>query len=206
LPLTQCPPCFAVVKVLAVRVAVLIGLYTGLRIGEICGLKYADIDFEHCMLSVNKSMKRVLNYTDGETRSSVIIEEPKTPKSKRIIPIPRAICEIIARQRYDNGSEFILSKTNGKFVEPRVFQYVYERLLDEARVPYKKFHTLRHNFVTAAIELTGDIKTVSEIVGHSGVSITLSVYAHSAIEQKEKLMDKMNSLFLETNGQTPLIF
>jgi integrase len=179
-------------------IGVLIGLYTGLRVGELCGLKYEDIDFERCRLSVNKSMKRVLNYLAGEAKSSVIIEEPKTPKSKRVIPIPRDLCGIIKRRQEESGSEYVLSRKNGMFVEPRAFQFVYERLLKEADVPYKSFHTLRHNFVTAAIELAGDVKTVSEIVGHSGIAVTLAVYAHSGLEQKEKLMDKMNVLFLET--------
>jgi integrase len=119
-------------------VGVRIGLYTGLRIGEICGLKYDDIDFERYRLSATKSMKRVLNYGDGKTRSSVIVEEPKTAKSKRTIPIPRALCDFIARMRFENGGEYLVAPKNGKFVEPRrAFQYVYERLLSEAGVEYK---------------------------------------------------------------------
>jgi integrase len=118
-------------------VGMLIRLYTGLRISEICGLKYDDIYFESCRLSVTKSMKRVLNYGDGKTRSSVIVEELKTAKSKRTIPIPRALCDFIARMRFENGGEYLVARKNGKFVEPRSFQYVYERLLSETGVEYK---------------------------------------------------------------------
>ncbi|MDR3319025.1 MAG: site-specific integrase [Clostridiales bacterium] len=179
-------------------IGVLIGFYAGLRIGEICALRFSDIDFENSRLTVGKSMKRVLNYADGEMKTSVVEEEPKTAKSKRTIPIPKRLCALIQKRLAESNGEYVISMRSGKRVEPRTFQFVYERLLKAASVPYCKFHTCRHQFVSNAIALGGDIKSISEMCGHSGIGITLSVYAHSMPGQKEKLMEKMNEMFLET--------
>lgn len=180
---------------------VLVSLYAGLRIGEICALKYSDIDFESCRLSISRSLKRVLNYESGQKKSSVIEEEPKTVKSKRTIPVPQKLCDMLRKRQKSSNSEYIICMNTGKFCEPRTFQFVYERLLEESDVEYRNHHCCRHTFVTRCLELGGDIKTISELVGHSGVSVTLSVYAHSQMATKERLMDKLNGqIFIDNQG------
>ncbi|HHX22606.1 MAG TPA: site-specific integrase [Thermoanaerobacterales bacterium] len=181
---------------------VLVSLYAGLRIGEICALRYTDIDFENNRLTVSRSLKRVLNYTDGQKKSSVIEEEPKTAKSKRTIPVPQKLCDLLKKRQETANSEYVICMGSEKYCEPRTFQFVYERLLEESDVEYRNHHCCRHTFVTRCLELGGDIKTISELVGHSGVSVTLSVYAHSQMETKERLMNKLNSqIFTDNNDE-----
>jgi len=180
---------------------VLISLYAGLRIGEICALRYADVDFANGRLTVCHSLKRVLNYEDGQKKSSVVEEDPKTANSKRTIPIPQKLCEMLKKRKETSNSDYVICMESGKYCEPRTFQFVYERLLEEADVDYRNHHCCRHTFVTRCLELGGDIKTISELVGHSGVSVTLSVYAHSQMETKERLMTKLNcQIFNDNNG------
>jgi integrase len=177
-------------------IGILAGLYSGLRIGEICGLKWVDLDLESGRLSVKKSIKRVLNYDERLPKSSVLEEEPKTPKSRRTIPMPEFLRNILLKRKSQSNSEYVVSMKNGKHVEPRTMQFIYARMMKEAGVPYAKFHCLRHVFVTRSLELGTDIKTISEVLGHANASITANIYAHSLMEQKEKMMDKLNGLFL----------
>ncbi len=180
---------------------VFISLYTGLRIGEICALKYIDIDLDNSRLTISRFLKRVLNYTDGHKKSSVVEEEPKTAKSNRTIPIPQILCDLLKKRQLVTNSKYIISMVSGKYCEPRTFQFIYERMLEEADVTYRNFHCCRHTFVTRCLELGGDIKTISELVGHSGVSVTLSVYAHSQMETKERLINKLNGTIFNLNNE-----
>ena len=182
---------------------VLVSLYAGLRIGEICALKYKDIDFETGRLTVSRSLKRVLNHSEGQAKSSVIEEEPKTPHSLRTIPIPHKLCDMLRARQKTARSDYVICMESGKYCEPRTFQFVYERLLEESDVEYRNHHCCRHTFVTRCLELGGDIKTISELVGHSGVSVTLSVYAHSQMQTKERLMDKLNGQIFNYNNEDP---
>lgn len=127
---------------------VFISLYTGLRIGEICALKYIDIDLDNSRLTISRSLKRVLNYTDGHKKSSVVEEEPKTAKSNRTIPIPQILCDLFKKRQLVTNSKYIISMVSGKYCEPRTFQFIYERMLEEADVTYRNFHCCRHTFVT----------------------------------------------------------
>lgn len=162
-------------------------MFTGLRIGELCALKWSDIDLENRTISVNKTVQRLPSNTNGKTE--VKISTPKTSASARLIPIPDFLAERLEKHR-QNDDCYILSSTQ-KLIEPRSFTYKFKRVLADAGVSSVKFHSLRHGFASNCIQNNFDIKTLSEILGHSSPSITLNIYLHSSLEQKRKCMDKL---------------
>lgn len=165
------------------KIGVLLSYYAGLRIGEVCGLKWCDIDFNKKILKVNRTVQRV--YENNFTR--LIIDTPKSRSSVRKIPLPQFITDILIKFKGFN-SEFVLSGTE-KPVEPRTMQYRFKSLLKKANLPSVNYHSLRHMFATNCIELGFDVKTLSEILGHSTVETTLNRYVHSSIERKTACMN-----------------
>lgn len=164
---------------------ILISLYTGLRIGEICGLKWNDVNTKKGVLSVKRTVQRISN---GDKGTKIIISEPKTNSSIRNIPIPD--CLLVIMKRFtDDKDKFVLSGSL-KPVEPRTIQYRFAAILKKANLPSVHFHSLRHLFATNCIKLGFDIKSLSEILGHSSVEITLNRYVHSSFEQKRICMNR----------------
>ncbi|MGQ0332758.1 site-specific integrase (plasmid) [Citrobacter portucalensis] len=178
---------------------VLICLYAGLRIGELCGLKWDSINFDRKTIEIKNSLNRVITYDGGVKKTTLVETAPKTKKSRRTIPIPPFLCQLLKAMKRKSNSEYVVSMKNGKAVEPRMMQIVYTKLLKAAGMDYVSFHTLRHTFATRAIEAGADVKTVSEILGHANTMITVNRYAHSLFEQKRKLMDKLNALYKRTD-------
>lgn len=164
---------------------VLLCLYTGLRIGEVVALKWNDIDLKKGMLSVNK--------TCYDTPEGLVFDDPKTVHSRRIIPLPRQIMPILREKRKTSKSDFVVSE-KGKPVSVRSFQRSFELLLKRHRIEHRGFHSLRHTFATRALESGMDVKTLSEILGHKNPSITLSRYAHSFMEHKSAMMNRLGKL------------
>lgn len=164
---------------------VLLCLYTGLRIGEVVALKWNDIDLKKGMLSVNK--------TCYDTPEGLVFDDPKTVHSRRIIPLPRQIMPILREKRKTSKSDFVVSD-KGKPVSVRSFQRSFELLLKRHRIKHRGFHALRHTFATRALESGMDVKTLSEILGHKNPSITLSRYAHSLMEHKSAMMNRLGKL------------
>lgn len=166
---------------------ILLALYTGLRIGEVCALKWEDIS--DATIHICKTMQRLKN-ADGLTE--IMILPPKTDSSDRIIPIPAALKEIIEQQRREGG--YMLARPNGKFTEPRLLQSKFAKCLTECGIDKANFHTLRHTFATRCIEAGVDVKTLSELLGHSDVKTTLNRYVHSSFDLKQKSIDKLSIL------------
>lgn len=164
---------------------VLLCLYTGLRIGEVVALKWNDIDLKKGMLSVNK--------TCYDTPEGLVFDDPKTVHSRRMIPLPRQIMPILREKRKTSKSDFVVSE-KGKPVSVRSFQRSFELLLKRHRIEHRGFHSLRHTFATRALESGMDVKTLSEILGHKNPSITLSRYAHSFMEHKSAMMNRLGKL------------
>lgn len=162
------------------KLGILIALYTGIRIGELCALQWDDIFDGN--IYINKTMQRL----KGKNKTSVEINEPKTPKSIRIIPIPLFLTPLLEKNR-SAGS--VLKNKNGKAVEPRLMQITFEKYIADCGLPKTNFHALRHTFATRCVEAGFDIKTLSEILGHSDVKTTLNKYVHSSLNQKQKNMN-----------------
>ena len=167
-------------------------LVTGLRIGELCAFRCSDIDLGKRIMTVRSTIQRV--QCENETRKTkVIITEPKSESSKRTIPIPESMIPYLS-EFMSNPNDFLLSGTE-KPVEPRTMQNRFARILKNVNLPSVHFHSLRHYFASSCIRLGFDIKSLSELLGHGNVEITLNRYVHSSFEQKRKYMDliKLNA-------------
>ncbi|MCM1220269.1 MAG: site-specific integrase [Lachnospiraceae bacterium] len=164
-------------------VCVLLSLYTGLRIGEICGLKWGDIDFEKSILTVRRTVQRIRT-ADG---TEIHVGTPKSRSSQRSVPVPAFIMNIL-RDFRDDGNYSILSGS-AKITEPRTLQRRFRSLLKKAGLPSINYHGLRHIFATNCVRLGFDVKTLSEILGHASVETTLNRYVHSSMERKVQCMN-----------------
>lgn len=169
---------------------ILICLNTGLRIGEVCALRWENVDFETRRIHVEKTIERI--YSKEETKTTVIIDTPKSITSVRTIPINSKLYNILKQIRgKSKKTDFVLTGSSEHYVEPRNYQYHFKEILKRNKVKKYKFHTLRHTFATNCIEAGMDIKSLSEILGHADVSITLNIYVHSSDKIKRKYLEKI---------------
>jgi integrase len=177
------------------NIGVMICLYTGIRIGELCALKWENVDFENGSIRITASLGRI-NNRGGVKKTEMAMQKPKTRKSKRTIPLPEFLSGILKRHKNESGGVYVVSmRKNGRYVQPRTMQNIYAGLLKTAGMEHINFHSLRHTFATRALELGTDIKTISDILGHSNSAITLNRYVHSTTEQKRSLMQNMDTFF-----------
>lgn len=171
------------------KLGVLICLYTGMRLGEICGLQWKDIDFSNRIIKIRRTIQRIRN-ENGGTR--FLIDVPKTQKSIRDIPLPDFLMERLQKNKCNNLSAYVLSG-KGEFIQPRTYQNRFKSYLRGSGLSEGfHFHTLRHTFASRAIELGFDPKTLSEILGHANVNITLNRYVHSSIDLKRRNMERFS--------------
>lgn len=168
------------------NICILLSLYTGLRVGEICGLQWKDIDFRQGSLIVTKTVERI---SLGNGKTKVVVSEPKTESSLRKVYMPPFIIELLKAYK-DEDEKYILSGKS-KPTEPRTLQYRFEKILQSADIRDMSFHALRHTYATLCIEKGMDIKTLSELLGHSDVKITLNTYVHSSDKLKRKYVKRL---------------
>ena len=171
-------------------IGIILCLYTGIRLGELLALTWDDVDFEKKSLFINKTAYKVKS--NGQNK--MIIGTPKTKKSNRIIPLCDKLINLLKLSKQYANSRYIISTKNGNIIETRAYQRTFESILNKCGIKHYNFHCLRHTFATRAIELGMDPKTVSEILGHTNVGITLNRYAHSLYEFKVQEMNKLNIL------------
>ncbi|MGL4519366.1 MAG: tyrosine-type recombinase/integrase [Phocaeicola sp.] len=173
------------------NLGIYICLCAGMRIGEICALKWEDIDTENGIISVKKTIQRVYMIEGEERYTELILDSPKTKNSIRDIPMTRDLLKLLKPlKRIMNNNYFVLTNES-KPTEPRTYRNYYKQFMQEIGVPILKFHGLRHSFATRCIESKCDYKTVSVILGHSNISTTLNLYVHPNMEQKKKCIDQM---------------
>ena len=174
------------------KLCVLLCLYTGLRIGEICGLKWEDIDFNNKTLEVKRTIQRIKNTDENiDSKTILIASSPKSNTSRRIIPIADFLIDLL-KEFKSNDSYYLLSNSE-KLYDTRVLESFYERVLKICNLKYHNFHILRHTFATRCIESQMDIKTLSEILGHSCIEITLKLYVHPSYELKKNSIENLVS-------------
>ena len=172
------------------ELGILICLNTGLRIGEICALKWKNIDIEKRMIYVKATLERI--YDEDLKTTKIIIDKPKTKTSVREIPISNKLYEVLKPlKKIYKDEDFFLTGTKDKYIEPRNYQYFYKQLLKKSKVREYKFHCLRHSFASECIEVGMDVKALSEILGHSNVNITLNRYVHPSYKSKRKYLEKI---------------
>ena len=184
------------------NLGIMLSLYCGLRIGEVCALKWNDIDVNNSMLYVRRTVQRVASPTEN-SKTKILIDSPKSKSSIRAIPVPGFLIPIIlSLMQEDPPDAFILSGSIKNPLEPRTFQYYFTQVLRMVGIEKTKYHTLRHTFATNCVALGFDIKSLSEILGHSNVSITLNKYVHPSMKQKKLQMDYWNTIKGQIYGQS----
>lgn len=170
---------------------ILLSMFLGLRIGEVCGLRWGDIDFESQTVKIARTVERIADTSPtAQHRTKVIISEPKTEKSIRTIPLPVFLTEYIQKQRKAN-SVYLLSE-NHHFIEPHCFYLRYKKFLRRNHIPDYTFHALRHTFATRCVEAGFDIKSLAEILGHASVTTTMMFYVHPSMETKRSQMELLS--------------
>lgn len=172
------------------RLGIYISLYTGLRIGEVCALSWKDIDLVGRLMYIRHTVARVKREENGKPITKYVIDTPKTNASQRKIPLNSDLTRILSEMSSKATSSYVISGENG-FVHPRTYENRYRRILQDCGLPHIHYHGLRHTFATRCIEAGVDVKTLSEILGHSNVSITLNTYVHSSMELKRAQLEKL---------------
>lgn len=182
-----------------------IALYTGMRIGELCALRWEDIDMEEGVINVKSNMQRVKKFDGQKTKTEIITLAPKTADSVRAIPISPVLYQLLQKHRLKlyggkvpgsaggigvNRNGFVLTGVRKEWMDPRTLQYRFKRILRKCGISYFNFHKLRHAFATKCIAMGFDTKSLSEILGHSCIQVTLSLYVHPTIQQKKRLMEQ----------------
>jgi len=174
------------------KLGVLLSLCTGLRIGELCALKWENIDLKDRILQVKHTMQRIQNPSgDGGTKTKIVITEPKSAASVREIPIPKTLMPLLRKMKPDDPTAYFLSGSPGKFIEPRTLQKRFKTYIKSVGIADANYHATRHTFATRAVEIGFDVKSLSEILGHSNVQTTLGLYVHPSFELKRKYMDRV---------------
>lgn len=170
------------------KLGILVALYTGLRVGELCALKWEDIGRDS--ITVRRTMQRLKT---GDTGTELHIGSPKTKTSLRTIPIPSFLQELIETFRKQELAEsYFLASSPGEVIEPRSMQYRFCRYLKEAGIEKANFHALRHTFATRCVEAGFEIKSLSEVLGHANVQTTLNKYVHSSFDLKRANMELLS--------------
>ena len=167
---------------------VYIAVYTGARIGEVCGLKWSDVDFHGKTIHVERTVERVFNFEGQGT--SVEISTAKTRSSNRLLPLSKNLERILKKWFPVSRPEFYITSNSTRPIEPRLMRDRFVDACQNAGVRYKGFHSLRHTFATMMLESGVDIKTISDILGHSGVEITMNIYSHPSDTSKRKAVEK----------------
>ena len=178
----------------ACKFGVLLALLTGLRIGEICALRWDDIDLKDKTIHVHATMQRLKDTAGGEGgKTKIVIGSPKSDKSVRTIPMTEQAALLCMRMQTKSRAAFVLTGTE-RHMEPRTLQYRLKKYTAACKLEGVHFHTLRHTFATRAVEVGFEIKTLSEILGHSTTTVTLDRYVHSSLELKRANMCKLDAV------------
>lgn len=173
------------------NLGIYISLTTGLRIGEICGLKWSDIDVVNGTITVRRTIERIY-IIDGENKhTELIVNTPKTKNSCRDIPMCKELMAIVKPLKKVVNDDFYVLTNEEKPTEPRTYRNYYHRLMKRLGIPRLKYHGLRHSFATRCIESNCDYKTVSVLLGHANITTTLNLYVHPNMEQKKRCISKM---------------
>lgn len=173
------------------NLGIYISLTTGLRIGEICGLKWSDIDVVNGTITVRRTIERIY-IIDGENKhTELIVNTPKTKNSCRDIPMCKELMAIVKPLKKVVNDDFYVLTNEEKPTEPRTYRNYYHRLMKRLGIPRLKYHGLRHSFATRCIESNCDYKTVSVLLGHANITTTLNLYVHPNMEQNKRCISKM---------------
>ncbi len=177
------------------KFGVLLALFTGLRIGEVCALRWGDISLPDRTLTVSSTMMRLKDTAqNAPQKTKVVLSSPKSSNSIRVIPLTDYAADLCTRREKQDPAAFVLTGEKDRYIEPRTLQYRFERYTAECGMEGVHFHTLRHTFATRCVEVGFEIKSLSEILGHTSPKFTLERYVHSSIEMKRDNMRKLSAI------------
>ena len=176
------------------NLGILLSLYSGLRIGEICALRWEDVSLDDGIIYVHSTMQRLQTNSISGPKTQILITAPKSLCSIRKIPLSENVLQILKNTCFSH-SGFILTGKENQFVEPRTYENYFKKVLIECQIEKTTFHTLRHTFATKCIEVGVDMKCISEILGHSNISITMNRYVHPSMEVKRNQLKKLSNIF-----------
>ena len=179
------------------KFGVLFALMTGLRIGEVCALKVKDISLPEKTVTVRETVQRIKNTGSDGAKTKVIFTKPKSDNSARVVPLTNTAYELCRKNVIGfTPDAFLLTGSDVKFIEPRTLQYYIKKFSKDCGIEDLHFHTLRHTFATRCIEVGFEIKSLSEVLGHSTPRITLERYVHSSLSFKRQNMAKLEAIGL----------
>ena len=165
-----------------------------MRIGEVCALKWEDIDIAQGVINISRTIERIYIIDGDIKRTKLIISTTKTKNSIREIPLSKGLIRLLKPLKKVVDNSFYVLTNESSPTEPRTYRNYYKSVLLNLKIPLLKFHGLRHSFATRCIESHCDYKTVSVILGHANISTTLNLYVHPNLEQKKRCIDKMTKL------------
>ncbi len=176
------------------NIGIFLCLFTGLRIGELCALKWDDISLENGTIYIHQIIQRIQIHNNPNKKTAFLIMTPKSKCSIRTIPIPSNVVQLL-KDASITKKGYLVTGTEEHYLEPRTMQLHFKRVLEQADLRQVNFHALRHTFATRCVEVGFDIKSLSEILGHANVTITMDRYVHPSMELKKENMQKLSSLF-----------
>lgn len=176
------------------NMGILLCLYTGLRIGEICALTWKDILMDEQCLYIHQTMQRIQVKDNGGKKTAVIIMPPKSDCSIRRIPIPDKIRQLLSQiQKQDKA--YLLTGMVHSYVEPRNTENRFKAVTKECNINDVNFHALRHTFASILIGNEVPLINVSNFLGHSDISTTANIYAHLDKAGKQVGADVITDIF-----------
>ena len=179
------------------NLGILLCLFTGIRIGEVCALKFEDISLSDNVVHIKKTMQRLQNpNSNSSAKTEITITAPKSKCSIRDIPLPEFIVNIIVEHKLYSKKAYLLTGEANIYIEPRTLENRFKSRIKECGIENVNFHILRHTFATRCVELGFEIKSLSEILGHSSVNITLNRYVHSSMELKRMNMALLSPMLV----------
>lgn len=175
------------------HMGIMLSLYTGLRIGEICALRWEDFDFENNIIKVRRTIIRIQDVSpEAEKKTKIIIGQPKTECSNRTIPLPSFLQRFV--KKYQRGEKDYILTAKQSYMEPRQYYVKYKKVMESCDLQGYNYHALRHTFATRCIENGFDVKSLSEILGHADVTITLRRYVHPSMKLKRQHMESLGNI------------
>lgn len=186
---------------------ILLLFWTGVRRGELLGLRWQDTDFENAVLHIRQTLgrERIHDAKPGDPKTRLVFQEPKTEKSRRTIPIPRTCLMALHRHKEAQAEEklmlgqayqdygLVFSRPDGRPLDPTEFSRHFGRMLKRAGLPNIRLHDARHTYATLMLELGEGPKVVQSMLGHSSVSVTLDIYSHVSLELEQRAASRLDA-------------
>lgn len=174
--------------------AFLLQIATGLRRGEVLGLLWENVNLKEEYLEVKQHLT-------ASIKSGIFIGPPKTRASVRRIPLPKIVIDVLTKYKNGKTTGFVITTSNGNYIHPSNYKRSFNIFLEKAGLSKIRIHDLRHTFSTLMVASGADIKMVSEIIGHTDVNFTASVYLHPTMDMKRKAMLKMDEILSPPTDQ-----